>query len=309
MMTQKKHFKTLYDFLEVFSTEEKCTQHLKELRWKNGEFCPYCGNKKLYNFKDKKTYKCSECRKRFSIKVGTIFEDSNINLKKWFLAIFFATNHKKGISSLQLSKDIGVTQKTAWFMLHRIREATIGFSKKRPLFKEDVQADETYIGGKESNKHNSKKIKNSQGRSKTKSIAFGLIEKGKVKVSKVKNVSSNTLFKQITKNVSIGANLTTDDFKSYRPLNSFYNHNVIAHSKRIYVIDGRHTNGIENFWGIVKRNIYGIYHVVGSKYLDRYLKEFAFRYNTREEDFTQRFNNLLSNTNNKISHKQLVTTI
>jgi len=170
-------FSNLLELTQVFNTEDKALKHLKEIRWYGKPYCPHCGHKKVYEFKDSKLYKCASCRKKFTVTVGTIFEDSKIPLIKWFISIYLINSHKKGISSLQLSRDISVTQKTAWFILHRLRLATRTKSFNEPL-KNTVEADETYIGGKERNKHLSKRKKNTQGRCvETKTPVLGLVER------------------------------------------------------------------------------------------------------------------------------------
>lgn len=156
------NFDSLIQFLEVFSTEEACRDYLTKIIWKNGEYCPHCGSKKIYHFSNGKIHKCAHCRKQFSITVGTIFEDSKVPLKKWFMAIYLLTCHKKGISSLQLSRDLGVTQKTAWFMLQRLRYAMQTQEFTKPL-DGIVEIDETYVGGSERFKHKNKKTMYSQG--------------------------------------------------------------------------------------------------------------------------------------------------
>src|SRR5947209_2490898 len=147
-----KHFETLEELTAAFPDEQTCIRHFRAIRWANGPFCPYCGGTKIYHFADDKTHKCGECRQRFSIKVGTIFEDTKLPLKKWFIAIWLITSHKKGIASTQLARDVGVTQKTAWFMTHRLREAAKTKSFNRPLSGE-VEVDETFVGGKAKNRH------------------------------------------------------------------------------------------------------------------------------------------------------------
>ena len=153
-------FTNLLDMLQTFSDEQKCIGYFASVRFKNGLHCPHCGSKrKIHKFSDNKRYKCADCRKQFTARVGTIFEDSKLPLQKWFMAFYLVTNCKKGISSMQLSKDIGVTQKTAWFVLHRIQHAVKTNSFNKPL-REIVEANETYVGGKESNKHRMKRTCN-----------------------------------------------------------------------------------------------------------------------------------------------------
>jgi transposase-like protein len=307
---EMKRFNNILELMQVFSSEDVCREHLKKLRWADGEYCPYCGCKKIYEFKDGKTYKCADCRKRFSIKVGTIFEDSKIPLQKWFIAIYLITSHKKGISSVQLSKDIGVTQKTAWFMLHRLRHASKTKAFNRPL-KNVVEADETYIGGKEKYKHNNKKVKGTQGRNtKTKTPVIGVVERqGHVKACKVDNVRGQTVKSYIIDNVVIGSKLMTDEYRAYRGMEYLFEHRYISHSKGQYVNKCVHTNTIENFWSLLKRGIVGIYHFVSVKHLDRYLDEFTFRYNSKKETEEDRFNFLLSNCNGRLKYCQLIEAI
>jgi transposase-like protein len=172
---KKQQFETLIQMMSAFPDEQTAIDHLTAIRWKGGAFCPLCGSAKVYHFSDKRTHKCGDCRKRFSIKVGTIFEDSKIELRKWMMAIWLITAHKKGIASTQLAKDIGVTQKTAWFMLHRLRFAAQTKSFNRPLDGE-VEADETFIGGKEKNKHAWQRTGGKQG-GKGKVIVLGILER------------------------------------------------------------------------------------------------------------------------------------
>lgn len=185
----KQEFNTLFDLTKTFPDEQSAIDHFTAIRWQNGKFCPYCKAAKIYTFSDKRTHKCAECRKRFSIKVGTIFEDTKIPLRQWFMAVWFLTSHRKGLASTQLARNIGVTQKTAWFMMHRLRHAAQTKSFNAPL-KGTVEADETFVGGKEKNKHASKREGGTQG-GKGKAAVFGMLERdGEMRAMHVANLKA-----------------------------------------------------------------------------------------------------------------------
>ena len=302
-----QQFKSLFEMVKAFPDEQSCIDHLRSIRWKNGAFCPACGSTRVYNFSDGKTHKCGDCRKRFSIKVGTIFEDSKIGLHKWFMAIYLITSHKKGIASTQLARDIDVTQKTAWFMLHRLRHAAETKSFNAPL-KGEVEADETYIGGKEKNKHAHKRIPGSQGGAH-KAVVFGVLERGgELRARKIKDSKANTLHRQIIENVEPGSNVMTDEHGGYRGLDGlFYHHHTVNHSAGQYVKHYFiHTNGVEGAWSLFKRQVYGIHHWISEKHLDRYLGEFTFRYNRRESGEGERMNEFLGRTSGRLTYKALI---
>jgi transposase-like protein len=201
-----KQFASLHEMVAAFPDEQSCIDHLRSIRWRDGAFCPHCGSVKVYHFSDNRTHKCGDCRARFSIKVGTIFEDSKIGLHKWFMAIWLITSHKKGIASTQLARDIGVTQKTAWFMLHRLRHAAETKSFNAPL-KGQVEADETFIGGKEKNKHANKKTPGSQGGA-NKAVVFGMLERGgELRAHKAPDASAATVQGAIRENVVPGSSI------------------------------------------------------------------------------------------------------
>src|SRR5271154_4197341 len=178
------HFDSLFDLLAAFPTEQACIDHLRAIRWRDGEFCPHCGGLRVYHFSDRKTFKCGDCRQRFSIKVGTIFHDTKLPLRKWFMACWMITNHPKGIASTTLAKDLQITQKTAWFVLHRIRHAARTQSFNTRL-KGKVEIDETYVGGKDSNRHKNKKSGSRGGVGSGKTPVIGAVERQGEVIAKV----------------------------------------------------------------------------------------------------------------------------
>jgi transposase-like protein len=224
----------------------------------------------------------------------------------WFAAIYVATAHKKGISSLQLSRDLGITQKTAWFMLHRIREMLK--QNKSELLTGEVQADETFVGGKNKNRHADKKIENSQGRSvKDKTPVFGLVNKGQVSTEVVPNTQAKTLKPIIEAMVEKGAIIVTDEWLGYSGLSNDYQHEVLKHNSGEYVNKNSfHTNSIEGFWGLLKRGIFGIYHSVSPKHLNKYCDEFSYRYNTRNIADANRFTLSLGKAEGRLTYKRLI---
>mgnify|MGYP000197484671 CR=1 FL=1 len=301
--SQKPKFTNLVEVLMHFSDNETCKEYLAEMRWSNGIVCPHCQNdEKIYTMK--KNYKCAKCRKQFSVTKGTIFENSAIPLQKWFAAIWLMTSHKKGISSLQLHRDLGITQKSAWYLLQRIRFAIRTKSFNAPL-ENVVEMDETFIGGKNKNRHASKKVKNSQG-GKDKTPVFGLVERnGRLVAMRVRNRQRATVMPIIHKTVSKDAILMTDEHKAYKHLSTIYDHEMVNHGEGEYVVGACHTNTIEGFWSLLKRGIIGIYHNVSEKHLDAYVDEFEYRYNTKDISCVERFEKMLSLSNSRISYKTL----
>lgn len=300
-----KDFTSILDLIKAFPDEQTCINHLEQLRWNGNVISPFDETSKVYNCKGNK-YKCKNTGKYFNVRTATLFDNTKIELQKWFLAIYIVTAHKKGISSLQLSRDIDVTQKTAWFMLQRIRNC-FGIENHNELDNE-VEIDETYVGGKNKNRHNHKKVENSQGRShKDKTPVLGMVERnGKLSAKKIEAVSSAELTPEVIRLVKESASVFTDEWLGYRGVSKIYDHSVVKHNQGQYVNGRVHTNTIEGFWSLLKRGIFGIYHFTSKKHLQKYVDEFVFRYNTRNSTGQDRFNLLLANTEYRLTYKNLI---
>jgi len=299
-------FNSLIQMMEAIPDEQTAINHIRAIRWKNGAFCPHCGSVRVYHFKDERTHKCGDCRKRFSIRVGTIFEDSKLPLRKWMLAIWMITSHKKGIASTQLAKDIGITQKSAWFVTQRLREAARTQSFNRPL-RDDVESDETFIGGKEKNKHRSKRTGGKQG-GKGKIAVLGMLERGgELRTMVTPSLRAGDVQGAIRANVEKGSGLYTDEHPSFTGLRKDFDHLRVNHSAGEYVRSMIvHTNGIEGVWALFKRQIVGTHHYLSPKHISRYLGEMTWRFNLRELDEGDRVNALIAQTAGRLTYKELI---
>lgn len=298
-------FNSVLDFTDYFNNEAVCQAYFESIRFKDGEYCAHCGHGKIYRMK-KYRFRCAKCRKDFTIKTGTVFHKSRVSLRKWFMALYLLSTAKKGISSVELSKKVGVTQSTAWFMDHRIREA---MKKNKGRLFGTIEVDETYVGGKEKNKHYAKRFKNTQGRStRNKTPVIGLIQRGgEVRAMAVKDVTMRTIEKHIVENVHIGSQIYSDTFPSYNKVSTLYNHDSVNHNRKQYVKGDVHTNSIENFWSNFKRGHYGTYHYMSKGHLQRYIDEFIYRFNSRSEELTDIFADLLERVSegSPLPHKKL----
>lgn len=303
-----RDFDSLFDLLDYFDSEKKCVDYLAQLKWNDEPECPYCGHNDYYilNTTNRgKRWKCTKCNKQYSVRVGTIFEESKLPLRKWFVAIYLITAHKKGISSHQLAKDIKVTQKTAWIILHRVRKT---FKQSDEKYNTKVEIDETYIGGLEKNRHKSKRVQNTQGRSvKTKTPVLGIIQrKGKIYAMPVQNTQSTTILPIINNKIEKDCIVNTDECRSYRTLSQNYSHSIVNHSANEFVNDDIHTNNIESFWALLKRGLIGIYHHASDKHLEKYLNEFTFRFNNRKLTDGSKFDVCLANSKGRLDYRTLI---
>jgi transposase-like protein len=291
---------TLLDAIRYFSDPDVALNTMVSLRWPGGVHCPTCGRTDVKFIPTRRIWECKakHAKRQFSAKVGTIFEDSPIALDKWFVAIWMVANCKNGVSSYELHRAIGVTQKSAWFMLHRIRLAMQAGSLMKA--EGDVEADETLIGGLSKNMHKKRREKTITGTGGSgKTIVMGILErKGKHATSQMRarvlqNVQKATLHREVREAVEPGSRLYTDAWVGYRGLDEEYKHEVIDHAVE-YVRDQVHTNGIENFWSLLKRSLKGTYVSVEPFHLFRYLDEQVFRFNARADNDYGRFSAVLS---------------
>lgn len=305
------HFRNIIEFTNYFNSEDTCRKYLEQQRWPDGIICPFCESKRVYRFSDGKRFKCAEktCNKKFTVIVGTIYENTKIPLQKFFLAMYLIGNHKKGISSCQLARDLGITQKTAWFIMHRIRDMYIDKSEEK--LSQITEVDETYCGGKMKNKHKSiRKKAHEENASHTdnKTPVVALLERDNKVKTHVWDSSQQTLKDMVRQYVDKNAVVVTDSLISYRGLDKeFAQHEIVNHSQDEYVnTSGFHTNTVEGFFSFLKRSIYGIYHQVSKKHLHRYCIETAYRYNTRKIKDVDRFEVTIGKCKGRLKYKDLI---
>lgn len=292
-------FKNLKQFTKLFNedNEELCKQYLIDHINKDGLKCSHCGNSKLYYIEYHSRYKCSCCKKQQSIYKGTIFEGTKLPLSTWFLAIYLVVVAKKGISSIELADMIDVTQKSAWYMMHRIR---LALKPAKRCLKNTVECDETYVGGR---RRGSKRGRGGEH----KVPVFGMVERdGELIAYVVENCKRQTLWPILFENLELGCELMTDDFRVYRGLLKYYDHFVINHTTKQYSIGRIHTNTIEGFWSWLKKAIRGTFHFVSKQHLQKYVDEFVMKYNTRKMSIQQRFDITISNVGIEITYQSLI---
>lgn len=300
---------TQLEAIRYFADGDVAHDFMVRMRWPNGVRCPHCQSDKVKFTKTKgdkprRLWNCHGCKKQFTAKVGTIFEDSPIGFDKWLPAIWLAVNAKNGISSCELARALGVTQKSAWFMLHRIR-----YSLKTGTIEKlsgEVEADETFIGGKAHNMHKSKRAKLTGTGGADKAIVMGILERnGRVVAGVIPDTKRETLQAKIWQHVEPGSTLLTDSLHSYNGLNSHYAHHTVDHA----VCYGKaevHTNNIEGFWNLFKRGIKGTWIHVDKAHLQAYVDEQAYRYNEREGNDSDRFTRATQSvTGRRLTYRQL----
>lgn len=289
----------LNTFNEQFPDETACVDWMIKHRWDGEPVCQKCGCLGAYRLSTRNLLKCKACRKQFTVKVGTIFEDSAVPLRTWFLGIFLLTTRKKGISSIQLANDLGVNQKTGWFMLHRIRHAINSGSFDKDQLDGIVEVDETYIGGK-------RKGKRGRGAAGKTAVA-GMVERGgDARVEVVENVKAATLLPFIEKHAEKGSIVMTDELPSYNKVDLLgYEHGTVNHGAGEYVRGLASVNGAENFWKHFKKGLDAIYIHVSKKHLQRYCDEFAYRFNQRELEDEGKFTEWFKHCEKRLTYKKL----
>ena len=305
-----KHYRKGISFVELldrFPTDRVAEEWFEKTRWPNGVECPRCNSSNIYTRPEEKRrnqpYRCRSCRSDFSAKTGTLMQSSHIGYRSWVVGLYLMATNLKGISSMKLHRDLVVTQKTAWAMMHKIRETFDDHDNA--LFGGPVEVDETFMGGKETNKHNHKKLKAGRG-TIGKSAVIGMKDRetNEVRANVIQGTDRNTLHKFVTENADTEATVYTDDHAGYHGLP--FKHEAVKHSVSEYVRDQAHTNGIESHWALMKRGYHGTYHHMSKKHLNRYVAEFAGRHNIRNCDTIVQMEKLVEKmVGKRLTYKQL----